>query len=96
MERLAVRVSEKLEDGYVKGAVRLTASDDLIATYCQETIDALISKHPHANSPPHCAAIDIVAPLVLQEPVIAMAVKTFPAGSAGGLDGLRPQHLKDI
>jgi hypothetical protein len=90
MERLAVRVSEKLEDGDVKGAVQLAASDEMIATYCQDLINALISKHPHATSPPHCAEIDVVAPLVLQEPIIAMAVKTFPSGSAGGLDGLRP------
>ena len=24
------------------------------------------------------------------------AIRSFPAGSAGGLDGLRPQHLKDM
>jgi hypothetical protein len=35
MEQLAVRVSEKLEDGAVKGAVRLAASDEMIATYFQ-------------------------------------------------------------
>jgi hypothetical protein len=75
-------VSETLEDGGVKRTVRLAASDELIATYCQETINALISKLPNATSPPHCAEIDIVAPLVHQEPVIAMAVKTFPAGSS--------------
>jgi hypothetical protein len=96
IERLAVRVSEKLEDGAVKGAVQVTASDELIATYCQETIDALTSKRRQATRQSHCVEIGIVAPLVLQEPVIATAVKTFPAGSAGGLDGLRPQHLKDM
>jgi hypothetical protein len=87
-----VRVSEKLEAGDVKGAVQLVASDELISTYCQESI----SKRPCATSPPHCAEIDIVEPLVLQKPAIAMAVKTFPAGSADGLDGLWPQHLKDM
>jgi hypothetical protein len=34
--------------------------------------------------------------LTLTEFDIAEAIKTFPAGSAGGLDGLRPQHLKDM
>jgi len=41
MERLAARVSEKIEDSDVMGAVRLAASDDMVATYCQETIDEL-------------------------------------------------------
>jgi hypothetical protein len=46
MERLAMMVSDKLEDGDVKGAVRLAANDNLIATYCQETIDALMASTP--------------------------------------------------
>jgi len=52
MERLAVRVSAKIEDGDVRGAVRLAASDDMIATYCQETIDEL-SASTHALSLHH-------------------------------------------
>jgi len=32
--------------------------------------------------------------LKLFEPVIVAAIKSFQAGSIGGLDGLRPQHLK--
>jgi hypothetical protein len=39
---------------------------------------------------------DEVEPLQLQEADIAAAIKSFPAGSAGGLDGLRPQHIKDM
>jgi len=95
MERLSARVSAKIEDGDVKGAVRLAASDDLIATYCQETVDALIDKHPRA-APPQYTATETTEPLQLLVPDIAAAIKTFPAGSAGGLDGLRPQHLKDM
>jgi hypothetical protein len=30
------------------------------------------------------------------ESAVKCAVLTFPAGSAGGPDGLRPQHLKDL
>jgi len=96
MERLAVSVSAKIEDGDVRGAVRLAASDDIIATYCQETIDELLSKHPRAVAPPQYTATNITEPLKLLEPVIAVAIKSFPSGSAGGLDGLRPQHLKDM
>jgi len=94
IERLAVRVSAKIEDGDVKGAVQLAASDDKIATYCQGTIDELVSKHPRVVAPPQYTATNVHEPLKLYEPVIAAAIKSFPSGSAGGLDGLRPQHLK--
>jgi len=87
MERLAVRVSAKIEDGDMRGAVRLAASDDMVATCCQETIDELSAStqcHPRAVAPPQF------------EPVIAAAIKSFQAGSAGGSDGMRPQHLRDM
>jgi hypothetical protein len=45
-------VSEMLEDGDVKGAVRLAASEEIMAPYNQNTVDALISKHPRALRPP--------------------------------------------
>jgi len=96
IERLAVRVSAKIEDGDVRGAMRLAASDDMIATYCQETIDELVSKHLRAVAPPQYTATNVHEPLKLFEPVITAAIKGFPAGSAGGLDGLSPQHLKDM
>jgi hypothetical protein len=32
----------------------------------------------------------------VDEAVVKYAVSSFPAGSSGGLDGLRPQHLKDL
>jgi len=95
MERLSARVSAKIEDGDVKGAARLAASNDLIATYCQERVDALIDKHPRAV-PPQYTANETVEPLRLLAPDIAVAIMTFPEGSAGGLDGLGPQHLKDM
>ena len=34
--------------------------------------------------------------LSLTDKDILEAIKTFPAGSTGGLDGLRPQHIKDM
>jgi len=74
----------------------LAASDNMIATYCQETIDELVSKHPRAVAPPQYTATNVHEPLKMFEPVIAAAIKCFQAGSAGGLDGLRPQHLKDM
>jgi len=79
MERLAARVSEMLEDCDVKGAVRLAASEEIMAPYNQNTVDALISKHPRAVRPPQYSANDEVEPLQLQEADIAAAIKSFPA-----------------
>ena len=36
------------------------------------------------------------ASLQLKESDISEAIKSLPAGSAGGLDGLKTQHLKDM
>ena len=47
-ERMAARVSQLFEDGDVRGAVRLAASDETMAPNNQCTVDALISKHPRA------------------------------------------------
>jgi len=89
-------VSEMLEDGDVKGAVRLAASDETMAPYSQDRVESLIHKHPRAvHSSPQYSASDDVQPLQHQESDIVDAMKSFPAGSAGGLDGLKPQHLKD-
>ena len=95
---LASRVASKLEEGDYKGAVRLACSEDSIATLDEETISVLKSKHP----PPH-PETDI--PPLLNDPIpsksvsedeVAQAIGSFPNGSAGGPDGLRPQHLKDL
>jgi len=93
---MAAWVSEILEDGDVKGAVGLAASDETMAPYSQDTVDSLIHKHPRAVHSPQYSANDDVQPMQQQESDIVDAIKSFPAGSAGGLDRLRPQHLKDM
>ena len=37
-----------------------------------------------------------MTPITLSPPQVSRAVMSFPAGSAGGRDGLHPQHLKDL
>ena len=39
---------------------------------------------------------DLPSPIAVSEEDVAQAVQSFPNGSAGGPDGLRPQHLKDM
>ena len=61
---------------------------------------ALRSKHPAAHpdtslpSAPKEEALE--AALVVSEREVSQAIRSFPRGSAGGPDGLRPQHLVDM
>ena len=62
------------------------------------TFAALQSKHPipHPDTsiplPPH----DPVHFISVSVDEVAKAIRSFPNGSAGGPDGLKPQHLKDL
>ena len=97
---LARRVSIKLEEGDIKGAVRLASSEDSIAGESNSTIAALVSRHP----PSHPETVPVPPPddkdladaLVVSEQFIRQVIRCFPNGSAGGPDGLRPQHLCDL
>jgi len=51
------------------------------------------SPHPDTWFPPPMQ--DPISTPVSEE-VVAKAILSFPNGSAGGPDGLRPQHLKDL
>ena len=39
-------MSEKVEEGDFKGAVRLASSDDTLAPMCEATFQALLERHP--------------------------------------------------
>ena len=80
---LADRVSSKLEDGDVRGAIRLAASDDTMAPFDDVTADALRSKPPtRAMSdvqPPPTPKTD--ACLCLQQADILAAIRLFMPGA---------------
>ena len=96
---LATRVAAKLEEGDYKGAVRLACSEDSIATFDEETMAALRSKHPpphpHSQIPPPPPE-DSTPSTTISVEAVTKAILSFPNGSAGGPDGLSPQHLKDL
>ena len=90
-------MSGKLEEGDICGAIRLASSDETIAPFDDVTAEALRVKHPAR------ASSDSMTPtpksdlcLCLQQADVMVAIKSFMPGSAGGLDGLRPKHLKDM
>ena len=97
LSTLATRVASKLEEGDYRGAVRLACSEDAIADFNEETLAALQAKHPppHPNTriPPLPKEL---ATISVSEEDVVHAIRSFPNGSAGGPDGLRPQHLKDL
>jgi len=72
-------------------------STDTPAVPSHESFSKLREKHPQASSQPgnlppvsrdNCLSVD--------ESEVRRAVLSFPAGSAGGPDNLRPQHLHDM
>ena len=97
---LASRVSSKLEEGDFRGAVRLACSEDTVAEANDTTMAALSSKHPapHPDSilPSPPTSNEVEGALSVENGDVLRAIRSFPSGSAGGPDGLRPQHLVDL
>ena len=97
MERLAARISAKLEDGNFNGAVRLAASKDSIAEPNEERLASLQDKHPSPHPNSCIPAAPTPASLIhIPEEEVPNAIMSFPFGSAAGPDRLCPQHLKDM
>jgi hypothetical protein len=94
---LAAAVRSKLEDGNIKAAVRILCLDDKPAPIDQATLDALRRRHPAA--PADCCNLpnpSSYPALQTTERDVIKAIRSFPAGSSAGPDGLRPQHLLDL
>ena len=94
--KLSVIVSEKLDEGDIRGAVRITCSADTIAPFDSSTLAKLRAKHPPQPSDRReFPLLDECSPLRVSPPAVNAAINSFSPGSAGGVSGLRPQHLKD-
>ena len=96
---LAAKVVSKIEEGDFRGAVRLACSNDSLASFSDETLEALKAKHPQASSIFSIPAIpsEVIDSFVeFSTEEVAKAIRSFPNSSSGGPDGLRPQHLKDM
>ena len=95
-EELRKGVNKKLSSGNVSGAIRLLSSEDALAELNSETISQLKEKHPPAEDDldfpdePEVVEVPEVTSAEVKE-----AIRSFPNGSAGGFDGMSPQHLKD-
>lgn len=88
---------QKLSEGDISSAARLLSSSDEFADEDQ-AIGEMIRLHP--NSPedlqlPEFPTTRVPTPEVSKEEIVR-AVMSFPKSSSGGLDGLRPRHVRDL
>ncbi|KAJ2952400.1 hypothetical protein O0L34_g6708 [Tuta absoluta] len=91
-------IENKVNDGDLKGAAQLLFSNDALAPDNEETLSALRSKHPAptVSAPLPVPPTGCDASPVVTEDDVRDALMSFKSGSAAGLDGLSPQHLKDL
>ena len=92
-------VSAKIEEGDMKGAIRLASSAETMAPNDKATLLLLRRKHPNspANTRPSpLQASDAITHISTNPGEIRKAIESFPAGSAAGPVGLPPQILKEL
>ena len=93
---IAAAVAAKLEDGNLSAASRILCSDDSPAPINKETLELLRLKHPSAPERTIAQPSPQTAPLQITEKEVHDAMRSFPKGSSGGPDGLRPQHVLEL
>lgn len=91
-------IENKISDGDLKGAARLLFSSDVLSPDSPDTLLALQTKHPPAPITPFFLdpPTAIQSCLQIQITDVFNAINSFKPSSAAGLDGLSPQHLKDL
>ena len=97
--KLAKRVMAKLMEGDATAAVRVVGSDDRAVPLTDDVLRVLQLKHPSSPQdlrPTPVPSPDTPSPAHATEKEIMLALRSFPASSSGGIDGLRPGHLKDL
>jgi hypothetical protein len=95
--QLAAAIMAKVEDGNLKAAVRILTSEERPAEDNDATFAKLLERHPAAPAdrslPPDPHNITAVQ---MTEAEVQKIIRSFPAGSSGGPDGVRPQHILDL
>ena len=94
---ISAAVSSKLEDGNIKAAARILCSDEAPVPADSATFRELVHKHP--CHPPTRPAVPPPFPdsaLQVDSNEVLKHIRSFPPGSSGGPDGLRPQHIAEL
>ena len=98
-EELELRAEAFAAEGMLGKATAVFKGERPAAVDAASTAD-MRSKHPEArgSEPARCAQLRDVAAAAAptsQPEDIIKGIRGFPEGSAGGMSGLKPQHLKD-
>ena len=95
---LAKRVTAKLADCDIKGAVLILSSSDTFAGNGVEVTQALQAKHPPAPDDVALPAAPVADTQPFQATIeqVFEAIKSFPPSSGSGPDGIRPSHLLNM
>ena len=98
-DNIAKRIEAKCNDGDIRAALRLLTSDDTFSPPSADTVAALQAKHPAAplgqTLPPPPDNSSALA-LHVDSDVVYKAIMDMPAGSGGGLDGVRPKYIHQL
>ena len=90
-------MSTKLDEGNITAALWIFSFGDSPAYISSSILDRLRDKHPNEHACSHHLANPAEKPAFhVSEIAVLKAVRSFPAGSAGGQDGIRPQHLLEL
>jgi hypothetical protein len=98
-ERCDGLVLEHVRNGqFSKGSAALISNPPVVVT--EAVVAEMKAKHPPPRQQDlddrrHVRAVNPAAALQVDGDAVLKALNTFPKGSACGLSGLRPQHLKD-
>ncbi|XP_076958606.1 uncharacterized protein LOC143634397 [Bidens hawaiensis] len=84
----------KVADGHVTAAIKVLCSSG-VAPFGNDTLKALVAKHPNLPPPVMPASLLSESPLVVNEDCVLGCIKSFPKGTSCGRDGLRAQHILD-
>ena len=90
-------ISAKLEGGNFKGAVIVACLNQTSSTAVDlDRLAAALQKYHDISD--HSRILDEanISSLYITSKEIVKALRSFPCGSPGGPDGLRPQHLKSL
>jgi hypothetical protein len=82
------KIESKLSNGDLRGAIRLLCSQDSLAPNDDTTFLKLQEKPNIIDGLSSCSSVT--------SNEVYNAIMSFYPGSAGGLDSLKPQHLKDL
>ena len=95
LEQRIKLISSKLDEGNLKGGMRLAASDNKIAPLSTDFYQKLLSEHPQRGkfAAPNPEKSDS---FFVTEFGLYKAIMSFPKGSAAGQDKLVPQVSKDL